>query len=78
MTPIAHVQNVKARVRLLLGLDDHRVSNNHGMAFYGALKAQGKEVDILTFPGYAHGIDGVEETAVWVKAALEVFGYESH
>ncbi|VDC02763.1 unnamed protein product [Peniophora sp. CBMAI 1063] len=77
MTPIAHVRNVKARVRLLLGLEDHRVSNNHGMAFYGALKAQGKDVDILTFPGYAHGIDGVEETAVWVKAALEVFGYKA-
>ncbi|KZV61022.1 alpha/beta-hydrolase [Peniophora sp. CONT] len=77
MTPIAHVQNVKARVRLLLGLDDHRVSNNHGMAFYGALKAQGKDVDILTFPGSAHGIDGVEETAVWVKAALEIFGHKS-
>jgi dipeptidyl aminopeptidase/acylaminoacyl peptidase len=71
MSPISHAGDVKTPVMLFLGLDDHRVSNTHGMAFYHALKAQGKEVDVLTFPGQGHGIDGVEEARAVFDLALE-------
>ncbi|KAI0028785.1 Alpha/Beta hydrolase protein [Vararia minispora EC-137] len=69
MSPISHAENVKTPVMLFLGLSDHRVSNTHGMALYHALRAQGKTVDLLTFPGQGHRIDGVEEAKAAFDAA---------
>ncbi|KAI0321752.1 Alpha/Beta hydrolase protein [Amylostereum chailletii] len=73
MSPIAHVGNVKVPILLLIGLADRRVANTHGLAFYHALKAQGKEVAMLCFEGENHSLSGVECQKTHVCAAVDWF-----
>ncbi|KAH9061743.1 hypothetical protein EDB83DRAFT_2315529 [Lactarius deliciosus] len=63
-SPIAHVRNVRAPVLLLLGTEDRRVVNVQGKAFFHALRALGREVELLAFEGEGHALDGVEATRV--------------
>lgn len=73
MSAISHVDKVKAPVLLLMGLDDRRVANTHGRAFYHALKGRGMEVEMLEFKGEAHPIDGVEAARVCWEAEVDWF-----
>ncbi|KAH9053326.1 Alpha/Beta hydrolase protein [Lactarius vividus] len=50
-SPIAHVRNVRAPVLLLIGTEDRRVVNVQGKAFFHALRALGREVELLAFEG---------------------------
>lgn len=73
-TPIAHVTDVQAPVLLLLGLEDRRVVNVQGKTFYHALKGLGKKVELLTFEGEGHPLDGVEAGRVAWEATVDWFG----
>ncbi|KAH8976557.1 hypothetical protein EDB92DRAFT_1928834, partial [Lactarius akahatsu] len=62
-SPIAHVRNVRAPVLLLLGTEDRRVVNVQRKAFFHALRALGREGELLAFEE-GHALDGVEATRV--------------
>ncbi|KAG1867474.1 hypothetical protein C8R48DRAFT_793951 [Suillus tomentosus] len=51
MSPIAHVDNVRAPVLLLIGEDDLRAVPAQGLRFYDALKGREKRVEMLWFKG---------------------------
>ncbi|KAJ8519578.1 hypothetical protein ONZ45_g3475 [Pleurotus djamor] len=72
-SPIAHVDKVEAKVLLLVGGSDMRVSPTQGIQYYHALKGRGKEVEMLWFDGEGHLLDGVEATRVGYEAVLEWF-----
>jgi|SRR5712671_3262111 len=73
-SPIAHVRNVKVPVLLLLGLEDRRVVNVQGKAFFHALRGLGKKVELLTFEGEGHALDGVEAARVGWDVTVDWFG----
>ncbi|EIM89231.1 alpha/beta-hydrolase [Stereum hirsutum FP-91666 SS1] len=73
MSPISHVDKVKAPVLLCLGLEDRRVANTHGMAFYHALKGRGRDVEMLQFKGESHPLEGVEASRVSWEAGADLF-----
>ncbi|KAH9170047.1 Alpha/Beta hydrolase protein [Lactarius sanguifluus] len=73
-SPIAHARNVRARVLLFLGTEDRRVVKVQGKAFFHALRALGREVELLAFEGEGHALDGVEATRVGWEATVDWFG----
>jgi len=72
-SPIAHVRNVQAPVLLLLGLEDRRVVNVQGRTLFHALRGLGKKVNLLTFEGEGHSLDGVETARVGWEATVDWF-----
>lgn len=73
MSPISHVDKVKAPVLLCLGLEDRRVANTHGMAFYHALKGRKRDAEMLQFKGESHPLEGVEASRVSWEAGVDLF-----
>jgi len=71
--PISHVDKVRARVLLLIGEQDQRVTPIQGKNYYHALKARGKDVEILSFPDERHPLDGVEAARVSFEETLALF-----
>ncbi|KAG1801305.1 Alpha/Beta hydrolase protein [Suillus variegatus] len=69
-SPIAHVDNIIAPVLILIGEDDLRVVPGQGIGFYHAIKGRGT-VEVLSFPGESHGIDGVEAARVSFEATRD-------
>ncbi|KAH8985776.1 hypothetical protein EDB86DRAFT_3083371 [Lactarius hatsudake] len=69
-----HVRNVRAPVLLLLGTEDRRVVNVQGKAFFHALRALGREVELLAFEGEGYALDGAEATRVGWEATADWFG----
>ncbi|KAG2068544.1 alpha beta-hydrolase [Suillus decipiens] len=90
-SPIAHVDNIKAPVLILIGEDDLRVVPGQGIGLYHAIKGRagkggdetgngdatgtGKKgiVEMLSFPGESHAIDGVEAARVSFEATRDWF-----
>lgn len=72
-SPIAHAVNVRAPVLLLLGLEDRRVVNVQGKTFFHELRGLGKKVELLTFEGEGHALDGVEASRVSWDATIDWF-----
>lgn len=72
-SPIAHVRNVQAPVLLQLGLEDRRVVNVQGRTFFHALRRLGKKVELLTFEGEGHSLDGIEAARVGWEATVDWF-----
>jgi acylaminoacyl-peptidase len=72
-SPIAHVDNVRAPVLLLIGEDDLRVVPAQGLRFYHALKGRERRVEMLWFKGETHPIDGVEAARVSWEAGRDWF-----
>ncbi|KAG1810395.1 Alpha/Beta hydrolase protein [Suillus plorans] len=84
-SPIAHVDNITAPVLILIGEDDLRVVPGQGIGFYHAIKGRGEvrtgtekettkgTVEVLSFPGESHGIDGVEAARVSFEATRDWF-----
>jgi len=84
-SPIAHVDNIIAPVLILIGEDDLRVVPGQGIGFYHAIKGRGEvrtgteketkkgTVEVLSFPGESHGIDGVEAARVSFEATRDWF-----
>jgi dipeptidyl aminopeptidase/acylaminoacyl peptidase len=72
-SPIAHIANVRAPVLLLIGDVDQRVPPSQGRDYYHALKARGREVEMLWFPENNHALDKVEAERVGWEAQWEWF-----
>lgn len=72
-SPIAHVDKVRAKVLLLLGEVDLRVSTTNSLTFYHALKGRGKEVEMLAFPKDSHPLEGVETSRISWEAGRDWF-----
>jgi dipeptidyl aminopeptidase/acylaminoacyl peptidase len=72
-SPIAHVRSVRAPVLLLLGIEDRRVINVQGKTFYHALRALGRTVELLTFKGEGHSLDGIETARVGWQVTIDWF-----
>ncbi|KAG1796099.1 Alpha/Beta hydrolase protein [Suillus variegatus] len=72
-SPIAHVDNVRAPVLLLIGEDDLRAVPAQGLRFYHALKGRERRVEMLWFKGETHSIDGVEAARVSWEAGRDWF-----
>ena len=72
-SPIAHLDNVRAAVLLLVGDVDQRVPPSQGRDYYHALKARGKDVEMLWFPENNHALDKVEAERVSWEAQWEWF-----
>ncbi|KAI0290150.1 alpha/beta-hydrolase [Russula brevipes] len=72
-SPISHVRNVTVPVLLLLGLEDRRVVNVQGRTFFHALKGLGKKVELLTFDGEGHSLDGIEAARVGWEVTVDWF-----
>ncbi|EFI26935.1 acylaminoacyl-peptidase [Coprinopsis cinerea okayama7 len=70
-SPIHHVDKVKAPVLLLVGLADRRVAPTHGVEYYHALTARARKVELLTFEGESHPLDGVEAARVCWEAGRD-------
>ncbi|MEW5307421.1 MAG: hypothetical protein WDW36_009819 [Sanguina aurantia] len=70
MSPIAHVQNIKAPLLFVLGAKDRRVPMADGLQFLSALKSQGAPTRLLTFPEDTHALDRPQtEYEQWVNIA---------
>ncbi|BGP20158.1 hypothetical protein JCM10213_000757 [Rhodosporidiobolus nylandii] len=65
ISPLRHAHQVKTPTLLLIGAADRRVPPDQGRAWYHALKKEGTEVEMLSFPGNGHPIDSTVE-AQWV------------
>ncbi|KIK92455.1 hypothetical protein PAXRUDRAFT_829938 [Paxillus rubicundulus Ve08.2h10] len=72
-SPIAHVDKVRTPVLLLVGEDDRRVPPSQGKNYFHALKGRGRRVDMLTFPGEGHAIQGVEAVRIGYEAGRDWF-----
>ncbi|KIM37876.1 hypothetical protein M413DRAFT_448146 [Hebeloma cylindrosporum] len=81
VSPIAHLDAIRAPVLLLVGAADRRVAPTHGVEFYHALKGRyaaegvdvGKKVEMLIFEGESHPLDGVEAARANFEATKEWF-----
>ncbi|KAJ8475496.1 hypothetical protein ONZ45_g15588 [Pleurotus djamor] len=72
-SPTAYVDEVKAKVLLLIGGSDLRVAPTQGVGYYHALKGRGKKVKMLWFEGEGHPLEGVEATRVGYEVVLDWF-----
>ncbi|KAL4260391.1 peptidase S9C family protein [Pleurotus pulmonarius] len=72
-SPIAHVDNVSAKVLLLIGGSDMRVPPPQAIRYYHALKGRSKEVEMLWFEKEGHPLEGVEATEVGWEVARDWF-----
>ena len=72
-SPISHVDKVRAKVLLLLGEADLRVSPTNSLTYYHALKGRGKVIEMLAFPKESHPLDGVEASKICWEAIRDWF-----
>jgi len=72
-SPIVYVDAVKADILLFVGASDRRVAPTQGINYYHALRAAGKLVEMLVFPGQGHSLEGLEETRVRYEATRDWF-----
>lgn len=72
-SPISHVDKVKAKVLLQLGLVDLRVAPTNAIGYYHALKGRGKTVEMLAFPKDSHQLQGVETSKLCWESARDWF-----
>ncbi|KAJ7379447.1 hypothetical protein OS493_016688 [Desmophyllum pertusum] len=78
-SPISHVSKVKTPTLVTLGEEDLRVPPSQGKSFYRALKAQGTETRLLSYPDNSHPINKVDaesdafvNTARWFHSHLQM------
>ncbi|XP_060076271.1 acylamino-acid-releasing enzyme-like [Ylistrum balloti] len=77
MSPIAHVDKVKAPLQIMLGLDDRRVPPKQGEQFYRALKSRNIPARLISYEGNSHPIitteaesDAFVNTVSWFDTHL--------
>lgn len=51
MSPVAHLDKVKAPILFFIGDQDKRVPLTQGLAYYQLLRARGIRTRVLMFPG---------------------------
>jgi len=72
ISPIAHVDRVKAPLLIFMGKNDPRVPANEGQQMADALKARNVPVDLTIFPDEGHGIGRYENR---VKAYTQIAAF---
>lgn len=80
-SPILYIDEICVPVLLLIGKADRRVAPSHGIELYHALKARcaakgkdvAKYVEMLTFNGEGHPLDGVETAKISFEAMRDWF-----
>ena len=72
ISPIAHVDHMKAPLLIFMGKNDPRVPANEGQQMADALKARGIPVDLTIFPDEGHGIARYENR---VKAYTQIASF---
>ena len=79
-SPIHHTERLSCPMILFQGLDDKVVPPNQAELMYGAVKAKGLPVALITFEGEDHGFRKAENIKRTYDAELffyaEVFGFE--
>jgi len=72
MSPIAHVQNVRTPLLLLLGAADLRVPNSQALDYIRILRARGVTTRTILYPDSQHALnDKISmEADVWLNAFL--------
>ncbi|KAI0341185.1 alpha/beta-hydrolase [Trametopsis cervina] len=73
MSPISHVDQVRAPVAILIGEKDQRVATTQGRSYYHALKGRGKHVEMYCFKDDIHPIDSVEGQLATYQVATRLF-----
>lgn len=72
VSPLSFVDQVRTPTMLMLGLADRRVPWDQGRIWYHALKGNGVDAEMMTFPDNGHPLDGtVECEIVNFEAGLE-------
>ncbi|MBC5815481.1 MAG: prolyl oligopeptidase family serine peptidase, partial [Candidatus Eremiobacteraeota bacterium] len=72
ISPIAHVNRMKAPLLIFMGKNDPRVPANEGQQMADALKARNIPVDLTIFPDEGHGIGRYENR---VKAYTQIAAF---
>ena len=72
-SPVAYVDYVRVPVQLHIGLKDQRVSIDQGKKYYHALKARGKQAEMLCFKDDGHGLESVEASRASYYATRALF-----
>ncbi len=73
--PVYYAEKVNAPVLLWSGLDDKNVTSDHTMAFYNALRRNGKEVVALFYKGEGHCLRNPQAQFDLTSRILDWFDY---
>ncbi len=73
--PLIFAENVNAPILLWTGKDDQNISSDHTMAFYNALKRNGKAVIALFYNGENHGLQKPEAQQDLTSRIMDWFDY---
>lgn len=78
-SPIRYAEQVRARVLLLVGLDDRRVPWQQSRAYYHALKSAATpcDVELLCFPGVGHHINSFDGDLIMFARTLALFDHDA-
>jgi dipeptidyl aminopeptidase/acylaminoacyl peptidase len=71
ISPIHKVSRITAPLLIIHGTNDPRVPVNEAQQMHDALKAQGREVDLLVFADEGHGVAKLENRAIAWQRELE-------
>ena len=77
ISPIAHIDKVRAPLVILIGEKDQRVAPTQGRNYYHALKARGKDVKLYCLKDDIHALDSAEGQLVSFEAAKRLFDFVS-
>ena len=73
--PVYHSEKVNAPVLLWAGLEDKNVTSDHSMAFYNALRQNGKDVVALFYKGERHNLQKQQAQFDLTSKILDWFDY---
>ena len=69
--PLAYVDAVRTPLQVHIGLRDRRVAPDQGKAYFHALRARGKDAEMLCFKEDMHGMETVEGSrGQWLATKL--------
>ena len=74
-SPLIFAENVNAPILLWTGKDDQNISSDHSMAFYNALKRNGKAVIALFYNRENHGLRNPEAQQDLTSRIIDWFDY---
>lgn len=73
--PVYHAEKVNAPVLLWSGKEDQNVTADHSMAFYNALRRNGKDVIALFYKGERHNLQQPQSQTDLTRRILDWFDY---
>ncbi|XP_067936708.1 acylamino-acid-releasing enzyme-like [Watersipora subatra] len=60
MSPVAHLENIKTPMMVMLGQEDRRVPPSQGIEFYKALRSRGVPARLFIYPENSHPLQTIE------------------